>query len=146
MNDLIYADFHCHVDLFSNPPEIIDYFEKSKIFAVAVTTTPKAWEQNKKWTQNKKFVRPALGLHPQLIDSRYFDYALFTKLINESTYIGEIGLDRSNKYLTTFEKQKHYFEKILAITSQYNDKVLCKLHERLRKTAVKNEKNCENQK
>ena len=124
MNDLLYADFHCHIDLFSNPPEIIEFFENYKIYTVAITTTPKAWDQNKKWTQNKKFVRPALGLHPQLINSKHFDYDLFSKLISESIYIGEIGLDGSNEYLITLEKQKHYFEKILATISQYNDKIL----------------------
>ncbi|OGI30572.1 MAG: hypothetical protein A2287_10150, partial [Candidatus Melainabacteria bacterium RIFOXYA12_FULL_32_12] len=124
MDDFIYADFHCHIDLFPNPPEIIEYFEKNKIFIVAVTTMPQAWEQNKKWTQNKKFIRTALGLHPQLVNSKHFDYDLFSKLINESIYIGEIGLDGGSDYLITFEKQKHYFEKILAIISQYNGKIL----------------------
>ncbi|OGI29900.1 MAG: hypothetical protein A2287_10545 [Candidatus Melainabacteria bacterium RIFOXYA12_FULL_32_12] len=124
MTDLVYADFHCHIDLFPNPPEIIEFFEKNKIFIVAATTTPKAWKQNKKWTQNKTFIRPSLGLHPQLINSKHFDYDLFSKLINESIYIGEIGLDGSNDYLTTFEKQKHYYEKILDVISQHDNKIL----------------------
>ena len=43
-------DLHCHIDLFPNPAALIARCEKDQIVALAVTTTPLAWAQNRSWT------------------------------------------------------------------------------------------------
>ena len=42
-------DFHCHLDLFPDPPAAMASCEKHRIMTLAVTTTPRAWAQNKRW-------------------------------------------------------------------------------------------------
>lgn len=49
----------------------------------------------KKLAENHKRIQTALGLHPQIAHERYEELDLFDLLINETKYIGEIGLDGS---------------------------------------------------
>ena len=64
-------DFHCHVDLFDNPVALIADCDHNRIATLAVTTTPKAWKQNRTWTERSSFVFPAIGLHPELAGQRH---------------------------------------------------------------------------
>jgi Tat protein secretion system quality control protein TatD with DNase activity len=41
--------------------------ENAGIYTLAVTTTPRAWPRNYELTDKLHYVRPALGLHPQLV-------------------------------------------------------------------------------
>lgn len=120
-----YIDLHCHLDLYPNFEELILECERSKIFTLAVTTTPRAWSRNYALMENLKFVRPALGLHPQLInESSTSEWLLFKKLIPNAKYIGEVGLDGSRDYAKNFETQKDIFKETLLLCSQYGPKIL----------------------
>ncbi len=61
------VDYHCHLDLYPDFEKLIAECEKKEIYTLTVTTTPRAWPKNLALTKNLKFVRPALGLHPQLV-------------------------------------------------------------------------------
>ena len=102
-------DFHCHPDLHPDPVSIFTRCREEKIVTLAVTTTPKAWEQNCIWAKNNDYVHVALGLHPELVSERYDEADLMICLMNESRFIGEIGLDGSPKYKESYAKQQQIF-------------------------------------
>jgi TatD DNase family protein len=110
-NNLI--DSHCHLDLYSNFPELVLECERREIYTLAVTTTPRAWQRNNNLAKATKHVRAALGLHPQVINELSHEVDALCELIPEASYIGEIGLDGSSEYNANMDLQKSVFKKIL---------------------------------
>lgn len=80
-------DFLCHVDLFPDPAALIADCDRNHIVTLAVTTTPKAWTQNRCWTRRSNFVIPAIGLYPELADQRCAEIALVEQLMAESPFV-----------------------------------------------------------
>lgn len=117
-------DFHCHVDLFRDPPAIIEQCEKERIAVLAVTTTPRAWPQNREWTCHSAFVHASVGLHPELVGQRHAEADLLEQLIGESRLVGEVGLDGSPQYRTSYERQKVVFSRALAAAQAHGGRVL----------------------
>ena len=117
-------DFHCHVDLFPDPVALIADCERNRIFTLAVTTTPKAWAQNKRWTANSRYVFPALGLHPELAGQRQAELGLLEQLMTDAPLVGEIGLDGSLQHRSTFTAQKEVFSRALQEAERLGGRVL----------------------
>ena len=117
-------DFHCHIDLHPNPPNLIRECEKRRILVLAVTTTPKAWPQNWEWTKNSKFVHAAVGLHPELVGSRFTEIDLLEKAIANSRFIGEIGIDGSPQHRSSYSKQKDVFKRSLISAQTHGGRVI----------------------
>src|ERR1700688_3661491 len=98
MSDTIPArgfDFHCHVDLDRDPVDLIRRCDDARIVTLAVTTTPRAWRQNRVWTANSRCVHAAVGLHPELAAQRHDEVGLLEEYMRESRFVGEVGLDGS---------------------------------------------------
>ena len=119
-----YHDTHFHLDLMPNPTEVLEQIEKSKIYTIAVTNSPEVFHYTESITKNTKYIRPALGLHPELVGERYKEIKKFIELIDRTKYIGEIGLDNSNKSISEYKNQIEVFEKIVATCADYHDKIL----------------------
>jgi len=117
-------DFHCHVDLYSDPPAVIAECDRLGIRTLAVTTTPKAWPQNKRWAEASTHVRSALGLHPQLVAEREHEMAMFEEYLPEARYIGEVGLDAGPQHYSSFDAQLRVFRRILELCSSNPGRVL----------------------
>ncbi|MEX1138046.1 MAG: Qat anti-phage system TatD family nuclease QatD [Bacteroidota bacterium] len=117
-------DFHCHVDLFPDPVALIAECDRSRILTVAVTTTPKAWVQNRHWTERSTFVIPAIGLHPELAGQRHGEIALLEQLMAETPFVGEIGLDGSPLHRKTLPIQKEVFSRALQSAQRLGGRVL----------------------
>ncbi len=117
-------DFHCHVDLYPDPPSIVAECDRLGIRTLAVTTTPKAWPQNRKWTQSSTHVRPALGLHPQVVAEREHEMALFEQYLPEARYVGEVGLDAGPQHYHSFDAQLRVFRRILGLCSSHPGRIL----------------------
>lgn len=118
------VDYHCHLDLYPDFENIIDECEKNKVHTLAVTTTPRAFPKNYELTAGKEFVRAALGLHPQLVESRSAEIEIWREYFDQTRFIGEIGLDAGSKYYRSFQKQKDIFNTILETCSMSKDKIL----------------------
>ncbi|ODT77092.1 MAG: hypothetical protein ABT14_18340 [Pelagibacterium sp. SCN 63-17] len=112
-NTIAGYDFHCHVDLQQNPSGYIAECEAQRVFTLAVTTTPKAWLQNKKLMADSHYVRPAIGLHPELVGDRYHELDLVKLCMKETSFVGEVGLDGSPEHKASFEAQRRVYEAIL---------------------------------
>lgn len=117
-------DFHCHIDLYPDPVKLISECDDKRIFTLAVTTTPKAWPQNVEWTQRSNFVVPAVGLHPELVGDRYQEVALMEQYIKDSPLVGEVGLDGSPRYKSSWDKQIEVFARALKQAQKIGGRVV----------------------
>ena len=117
-------DLHCHVDLYPDHQEVLNDIRQSNYYVLSVTTVPSAWEGTVKLTEGLKHCKTALGLHPQLAHQRKNELPLFDKLIGETRYIGEIGLDGSSGYKDHLDDQLLVFKHILKKCESFNDKIL----------------------
>jgi len=116
-------DFHCHVDLFPDPVATIEACERGRIFTLAVTTTPKAWAQNRRWTAGRHYVHAALGLHPELVGERHTEIDLLEQLVTETAFIGEIGLDGSPQHRNSWQVQREVFIRTLCAAQRLGGRV-----------------------
>jgi TatD DNase family protein len=117
-------DFHCHVDLFPDPVATISSCETARIVTLAVTTTPKAWDQNRKWTFGKRYIHSAVGLHPELVGDRHDEIDLLERLMVETPFIGEIGLDGSTPHRRSLPAQRSVFTRVLKKAQRLGGRVL----------------------
>jgi TatD DNase family protein len=117
-------DLHCHVDLYPDHEQILRNIKNTGFYVLSVTTVPSAFEGTHNLTLGIKNCRTALGLHPQLAHQRKNELPLFDKLISETRYIGEIGLDGSKGYKEHINDQLFVFNHILNKCESYDDKIL----------------------
>jgi TatD DNase family protein len=117
-------DFHCHLDLFSDPAGVAARAEAAGIYVLSVTTTPKAFRQTSALAKGSRHIRTALGLHPELAHERSNELALFEALLYETRYVGEVGLDGSPKHRPHADIQRKVFGRILAIARSQGGKIL----------------------
>lgn len=115
---------HCHVDLYPDYGLILKDITDTGSYILSVTTVPSAFEGTRNLTREIKNCRTALGFHPQLAHQRKNELTLFDKLINETRYIGEIGLDGSRGFKDHIDDQLFVFKHILKKCESYNDKIL----------------------
>lgn len=120
-----FIDFHCHLDLYPDFKRAVQECERAGIYTLAVTTTPRAWPRNKMLTEGLNYVRPALGLHPQLVGTNTKDeLLLWEKYLPQASYIGEVGLDAGPDFIHTFEEQKKVLARILVLCAEEGNKVI----------------------
>lgn len=119
-----YIDFHCHLDLYPNHAEAIAEADAARVFTLAVTTTPAAWDRNFQLTRGTKYVRAALGLHPQLVAERAHEIDAWDKLLPYARYVGEVGLDAGPQHYASFDLQKRVFERVLTRCANLGGKIL----------------------
>ena len=119
-----YVDFHAHLDLYPDLPAAIAACDRRRAATLAVTTTPAAFSRNRELAQASQFVQVGLGLHPQLVAERAGEIALFKKLLPQSRYVGEVGLDAGPTHYRSLELQRAIFEQILRLSADEGDKIL----------------------
>lgn len=117
-------DFHCHLDLFPNPEAVADELERRRVGVLSVTTTPAAWAGTTRLTKGRSMIRTALGFHPELAGSRYRELELFDRLLPETRFVGEVGLDGSPQQLTSWDSQILVFDHVLTSCERAGGKIL----------------------
>ena len=128
-------DFHCHLDLFPNPREVVAECVRRKLYVLSVTTTPSAWAGTAALADGSPRIRTALGLHPQLAHERKRELDLFDRVLPQTRYVGEVGLDGSPGLKPHWAAQVDVFEHILAACASGGGRVLS-IHSRRATTAV----------
>lgn len=118
------VDFHCHLDLYPDHQAVVREAEEAGVFTLAVTTTPRAWARNHELAQATRHVRAALGLHPQLVFERSNELALWKKLLPETRYVGEVGLDAGPRFYKSLDLQKQVFAQVLQCCAKAGNKIL----------------------
>lgn len=117
-------DFHCHLDLYSNPETIVEDSRDCGAYILSVTTTPSAWEGTSALAGNASRIRTALGLHPQLAHLRSNELSLFDQLLPRTRYVGEVGLDGAPEFGQHWSSQVDVFEHILAKCSEAGGRIM----------------------
>lgn len=91
MNNFLF-DTHCHLDLLQDFDIVCNELNSKGIYTIAVTNLPILYEKLS-LKLNSKYIKPALGLHPELI-GKYNNYIpKMWELLPQAKYIGEVGLD-----------------------------------------------------
>ncbi len=107
------VDFHSHLDLHTNPKAIVAECESRKLTVLSVTTTPRAWHGTRSLVHNHDLIFTALGIHPQLAVNNPIDLDLFIKLLPQTRFVGEIGIDGSREFNSSMTEQINVFRSIL---------------------------------
>ena len=106
-------DVHCHFDMAKNPEKYIWNNEKRQIITIGMTNLPSHFQMGINHVRSYRFIRLALGLHPLRAKDHAKEYSKFKQYINETSYIGEVGLDFSREGFSTKEIQIKSFEFVL---------------------------------
>lgn len=130
-------DTHLHLDLINDCKSVIDEIEKNKIYAIAVTNLPELFFNTNNLCKGSKYLRAALGYHPELAFKFSTQLPRFFELIDETRYIGEVGLDYQKKSEADFKNQLKIFENIVGICAEKKNKILT-VHSRKAERAVAN--------
>lgn len=117
-------DFHCHLDLYPDPPAVLQRAVEKGVYLLAITTTPLAWHATLNLVSSCKRVRAAVGLHPELVGERFHEVSLLERLIGETRYVGEVGLDGSPAYRGSFAKQDDVLRRVLKECARLHGRVL----------------------
>jgi len=110
--------------LYPKPSSLIDQINQTKTYVLAVTTTPKSWRETNRLVGQSPRIKPALGLHPQLVKDKRSELPLFEALLPETKYVGEVGLDGSKEFKNYLPEQRHVFNKILNLCENTEGKAL----------------------
>lgn len=115
-------DTHLHLDLMKSFDNVIDDIEKNQIYVVAVTNLPVLYEKLKVKIHSK-YIRPALGFHPELLLDYQAMIPQMWELLNETRYIGEIGLDfKVGKHFQQLQLQ--FFDELIHRCDIIGNKIL----------------------
>ena len=106
-------DTHCHFDMMPHPEAYISAKEKAGDIVIGMTNLPSHFRMGQPHLRLFKHVRLALGLHPLLASENKNELPLFNSLLDQTSYIGEIGLDFSKEGLSTKEDQVYILRKLL---------------------------------
>lgn len=106
-------DTHCHFDMMPHPEAYISAKEKAGDIVIGMTNLPSHFRMGQPHLRSFKHVRLALGLHPLLASENKNELPLFDSLLDQTSYIGEIGLDFSKEGLSTKEDQISTLRKLL---------------------------------
>lgn len=106
-------DVHCHFDMVRNPEKYISDNEKKKIVTIGMTNLPSHFQMGINHIRRYKYIRLALGLHPLRAREHENEYSKFRQYVDETSYIGEVGLDFSREGFSTKEIQIKSFEFVL---------------------------------
>jgi TatD DNase family protein len=128
-------DLHCHLDLYPTPGRVIAEADKRDMFVLAVTTTPKAFAGNLRLVEGRNRIRVAVGLHPELVATRHREVHDLCRLMPQTKYVGEVGIDGSPDHVSSFAIQKEVFETIIDQAESLGGKIVS-IHSRGAATAV----------
>lgn len=107
-------DTHCHFDVMPNPESYIRTIERQGDIVIGMTNAPSHFQIGWQHVRNYKHIRLALGFHPLLAHELQNELPLFERLLDKTSYIGEIGLDFSREGKATKDIQIESLRRILS--------------------------------
>jgi len=127
-------DTHCHIDLYDDPIQIANECEKMGIMTIGMTNLPSHFALGYQHVRSYRRVRLALGFHPLYVKGHESELSLFSRYVEKTSYIGEIGLDFSSEGISSKSLQCEVFEQILNCVNK-KPKILS-IHSRKAEKAV----------
>ncbi len=117
-------DMHCHLDLYKDPIALLPEVQKRCKYVLAVTTSPRAWQKTKKVFSEIDCVQVSLGLHPEILSQKSNEIDMLLSNIQYCNYIGEVGIDGSEQYKSSFLAQRDLFREVVLTTEKYGGRIL----------------------
>lgn len=114
-------DTHFHLDLQKDKPKAIETITKNGIYTIAMTNLPDLY-QKEVLLYGQKYIRIALGFHPELVHEYPNKIPLMWKHLAEARYIGEVGLDFTDKSHT--KEQIAFFSELIARCKNDTNKII----------------------
>lgn len=121
------ADMHCHLDFSSDMAALAQLAQVHSVAAFSNTVTPEGYLAASKALAGFPNVRVGVGLHPWWVaDGRCGaeQVELACQLIQETRFVGEVGLDFAPRREGTFETQLAAFERIVDACCAQGGKVI----------------------
>jgi TatD DNase family protein len=118
------VDMHCHLDLYPDPAGLLRSIDAAEVYTVAVTNAPSVFPHTKRLTEKSRHVRPAIGLHPELVKTHAGERPLFWQYLAETRYVGEVGLDHVTTDSADRSLQREVFAEVLERCAAAGSKVL----------------------
>lgn len=107
-------DSHCHLGAYDDPVAVIDAATAANVSLVAVTESPEEFRRLRTRLGRRPTIEVALGLHPLRAASfRPPDIARFFRCMPQTRWIGEVGLDFSQRGIATKKHQLRVFDIVL---------------------------------
>lgn len=122
-------DFHCHLDLYSDPVAVVRRCEVEKLRVLSVTTIPSAFRGTLALARSVDQIHTALGFHPELVATHHSQLPLFATLVSLTRFVGEVGLDGSYRHRTTLAQQEAVLREILRMCAREGGRIIS-LHSR----------------
>ena len=107
-------DTHCHFDMMPQPEAYIKQKEQAGDIVIGMTNLPSHFQMGFSHIKGYKHIRLALGMHPLLATERKIEVPLFKRLVDQTSYIGEIGLDFSKEGYATKDDQIEVLHELLS--------------------------------
>lgn len=107
-------DTHCHINAFSDPLAVLSAADAAGIAVVAVCEDPDEYRRLRTRLGRREHVAVALGLHP--LRAATFgpnELTRFFRLLPQTHWIGEVGLDYSRAGAATAKAQQRVFDVVL---------------------------------
>lgn len=108
MGNLRLFDAHVHLSWFENPEQAAAQAQKLGIAALCCTVTPKEYRDASALLSKYANVRVAAGAHPWFVD----EAAGAIGAIDDSAWVGEVGLDFGAKHESSKKEQLRVFEAV----------------------------------
>jgi TatD DNase family protein len=106
-------DTHCHFDLMPQPEAYIRQKEQMGDIVIGMTNIPCHFQMGQPHVKGYRHIRLALGMHPLCAVEGKTQLELFRRLVDQTSYIGEIGLDFSREGLATKDLQIAVLREVL---------------------------------
>lgn len=117
-------DMHCHLDLYKNSITLLPEIQKRCKYVLAVTTSPRAWQKAKQVFAGIDCIHVALGLHPEILSSKMNEVDMLLSNIRYCKYIGEVGIDGSEQYKSSYLAQKDLFQELVLTAEKCGGRII----------------------
>lgn len=117
-------DFHCHLDLYPDALSMLPEVARRNEFTLAVTTSPRAWQATSRMFAGYNTIHVALGMHPEIVASKFSERDILLSSIKNAGVIGEVGVDGSPQNASTLDQQKTIFREVLLECERAGGKVI----------------------
>ncbi len=124
-------DMHSHLDFANDYRRIAEQTLENGIKTICSTTTPSSFVSTRRSLEGINSVDVSLGIHPWWIGdglTSEVDIDRFCRLVDETPFIGEIGLDFGVRHEGSMERQLDAFARILDAISNKRTRNLITLH------------------
>ena len=118
------VDTHCHLDLYPDPAHTVQEINRIGLHVIAVTNAPFVFQAMQALAGDSGLIHPSIGLHPELVKSHGSQLSTLIERLQDVRFVGEVGLDYSERNEHERRQQRRVFESILQKCQALGDKIV----------------------